>query len=136
MKPNWLYQQSGVIAYRRCDNGFEILLVTSSSGKRWTIPKGVVEPGMSPARSAVKEAYEEAGIEGRVHPEPIGGYSYDKWGGTCRVEVFLFEVTNVLDDWPEAQARRREWCSVEEAAHRVPEPQLKALLLKTSEFSE
>jgi len=65
-KPTFLVERSGVIPYGRRDGAVEVLLITSSDGQHWVIPKGVIEPGMSAAESAAKEAYEEAGIRGRV----------------------------------------------------------------------
>ncbi|MDY7108343.1 MAG: NUDIX hydrolase, partial [Planctomycetota bacterium] len=61
-------------------------------------------------------------------------YTYDKWGGTCRVEVFLMNVKEVLDDWPEADMRTREWVSVSTAARRVREIELKRLIQRVPEL--
>jgi 8-oxo-dGTP pyrophosphatase MutT (NUDIX family) len=135
-KPDSWYQQSAVIPYRV--NGrvrsqaplIEVMLITSRKRKRWVIPKGIIEPGMTPQESALKEAYEEAGIRGNVSATACGVYFYEKWQGICRVEVFLLEVTEVLPDWPEAALRDREWMTFEEAANRVRENDLKQLLLK------
>ncbi len=129
-KPSFLFEQSGVIPYRRRDGVVEVLLITSSDGLRWGIPKGVIEPDLSSAESAAKEAYEEAGIRGRLHPDSVGTYSYQKWGGTCRVEVFLLEVTEELKEWPERLNRQREWVALDEATRRVMQNGLKELLLK------
>ena len=46
-----LYRQSGVIPFRRRGAAIEILLITSRSGKRWVVPKGSVEPDLTPAES-------------------------------------------------------------------------------------
>lgn len=108
----------------------EVLLITSRRGKRWIIPKGVIDPGTNAAESAAKEAYEEAGIRGRVSDTPVGEYRYEKWGGTCTVEVFLLEVLTVLDEWPEAATRRRQWLTVKDAASMVTEPELQSIILK------
>jgi phosphohistidine phosphatase len=76
--PVWMFRQSAVIPYRRGPNGLEVLLVTSRKGKRWVLPKGVVEPDLTPAVSAEKEAMEEAGVRGAVDDEPLGTYEYRK----------------------------------------------------------
>ncbi|MBE0617967.1 MAG: NUDIX hydrolase [Proteobacteria bacterium] len=125
--PPWFYRQSGVISVRREDGRTEVLLVTSRKGKRWVIPKGVVEPGLTPAASAAKEAWEEAGVRGTLRPEPLGTYRYWKWGGRCTVEVFLLEVESVAESWPE-EHRTRRWSSPAEAAEAVREPALQALI--------
>lgn len=90
--PPEFYRQSGVIAVREGDEEIQVLLITSSKGERWVIPKGVVEPGLSPAESAAKEAWEEAGPRGTLHPEPLGSCRYPNWGGWCSVEVFGMEA--------------------------------------------
>ena len=126
-KPDYFYIQSGVIPYRIEDGVTRVLLITSNSGRRWVIPKGIVEADLSAAASAAKEALEEAGIEGLVHPASIGTYQRQKWGGTCSVEVFLMEVETVFEEWAESH-RRRRWMTLEEAAAYVEEDDLKALL--------
>lgn len=126
--PSWYYTQSAILPYRRQGDGLEVLVITSRKGKRWVVPKGVVEPGMTAAASAAKEAAEEAGVEGRVIGQSLGTYCYDKWRGTCEVEVFPMEVTTELEQWPESTFRRREWVTLEEAAKRLNEEGLRAIL--------
>lgn len=122
-------QQSGVIPYRILDGEIEVMLITSSTGKRWVIPKGLIEPDMTPQDSAAKEAWEEAGLLGNVSPAIQGTYLYQKGGGIFRVQVFLLQVENVLEDWPEAGKRKRQWLSAAKAAKRVDEPELKQIFL-------
>jgi phosphohistidine phosphatase len=123
-----IYRQSAVIPYRFREGILEILLVTSRSAGRWIIPKGIIETGMTPAESADKEAWEEAGIRGVVHEEPLGAYTYSKWGGECTVEVFPMEVTEEAGTWLEGHIRERCWMSVEEAAGSVREEILAGMI--------
>ena len=118
-KPDWFYRQSGVIPYRLAENGPEVLLVTSRRHKHWVIPKGIVEPQLSPRASASQEAWEEAGLHGCILPDSVGCFSYKKWGGVCRVEVFLMAVEELDDQWPEASMRTRKWFPLREAISRV-----------------
>jgi 8-oxo-dGTP pyrophosphatase MutT (NUDIX family) len=127
--PSWIFNQSGVIPYRLGNGTLEILLITNRRRSRWVIPKGIVEPGLSPRDSAAQEAWEEAGLTGQVSATSPGSYVYHKWGGTCRVEVFLLRVESIHEDWPEANARTRQWLTVEEAARRVDEEKLKQIIL-------
>ena len=87
----------------------EICLITSSNGKRWIIPKGLIEPGQSAGEAALQEAWEEAGLVGSLAPEPIGTFLYEKMGRTHHVMVFAMNVTEVADEWPERALRRRSW---------------------------
>ncbi|HUF09179.1 MAG TPA: NUDIX hydrolase [Rhodothermales bacterium] len=122
-----IYRQSGVIPHRRRDGRIEILLVTSRNGRRWVIPKGIIEPHLSPRRSAEKEALEEAGIKGRVSRKSIGSYTYEKWSGTCHVEVFEMKVERVEAKWQE-QVRTRRWFAISDAASKVDQKKLKQLI--------
>ncbi len=131
--PEHFYNQSAVIPFREQGENMEVLMITSRKRKRWVLPKGVKEPDLSPQDSAAKEALEEAGIEGLVSEAPIGSYEYDKWGGTCTVEVFTMDVQKVLDEWEESY-RGREWVSLEEAVRRVSEPELKRILRRLPDF--
>lgn len=101
-----------------------ICLVTSSNGKRWVIPKGLIEPGQTAGETALQEAWEEAGLVGVLDPEPIGTFLYDKWCGTCHVTVFLMHVTEVAQHWLEGDLRQRSWVSQAGALERLEDPGL------------
>ena len=132
--PLWFYNQSAVIPYRIIHEEIEVLLITSRRRKHWIIPKGVIDLGSSAGESAAREAYEEAGIKGRLSDSPIGEYQYKKWGGTCTVKVFTLEVQTVLETWPEASTRQRQWLTVKDAAQTVEEPELQRLILKVPDM--
>ena len=134
-RPDYYYNQSAVIPYRGNPDELEILMITSRKKKHWVIPKGIVEPDLSPSVSAAKEALEEAGLEGKVSAMPIGSYQYDKWGGTCKVEVYTMHVDKMLDDWLESH-RDREWVSLQTAIGRVREDQLKSIIEGLPSFLE
>lgn len=58
-------QQVAAVCYRMRKRGVEFLLVQTRGG-RWIFPKGGVEPGLTHAQSAALEAFEEAGVHGRM----------------------------------------------------------------------
>ena len=123
-----VYAQSAVVPFRRVEGALEVLLITSRSRKRWLVPKGLLEPDMTPAESAAKEALEEAGVRGRTNEASIGEFSYKKWGGRCVVEVFPMEVTEELDDWDEKDERERRWVTLDEAVELVDRKGLRRIL--------
>lgn len=131
-RPDYYYRQSAVIPVRDRGGQLEILMITSRKGKRWVIPKGIVEPTLSPSDSAAKEALEEAGIVGVVLPDALGEYRYTKWGGTCSVQVFVMQVTQVREAWLE-DFRSRVWLRVEEAGRRMKEEALRHMLTALSD---
>jgi 8-oxo-dGTP pyrophosphatase MutT (NUDIX family) len=112
-----------------------VLLVTSRETRRWVLPKGWVEKRVSAAVQAAREAYEEAGIRGRISEAAIGRYAYPKRlangdSVTCEVEVYTLEVEHLLEDWPEKAERERRWFTLQEAAAAVQEGGLGSLMLK------
>jgi phosphohistidine phosphatase len=113
-----IVRQSGVIPYRFTEDGLEILLVTSSSGSRWVVPKGDVEPGMSALASAVKEAYEEAGIVGVAGARPVGSFRYFKRSAERVCALYALAVARVLPKWPEME-RQRLWMPPQRAVERA-----------------
>jgi 8-oxo-dGTP pyrophosphatase MutT (NUDIX family) len=106
----------------------EICLIPSRSGKRWVVPKGIIDPGMTAPETALQEAWEEAGLRGELEPMPVGTYLYDKWGGTCHVTVYLMRVTEVADDWPERPTRQRRWLSTLLALEQVGDEGLRDMM--------
>lgn len=106
----------------------QVCLVTSSSGRRWVVPKGCFEPGKTASEIALQEAWEEAGLVGVLSRDPVGSYLYTKWGRTYHVTVFAMQVTEVADDWPEMSMRQRCWLNGTQALGRIEEPGLRELI--------
>jgi phosphohistidine phosphatase len=131
--PYYFYEQSAVIPYRCNEGTLEVLMITSRKKKRWVMPKGVIEPELCARTSATKEALEEAGIEGSVSDAPVGTYRYKKWGGICRVHVYVMRVKKVLEKWEESH-RDREWVSLQEAVERTEEEDLRNLIRSLADF--
>jgi 8-oxo-dGTP pyrophosphatase MutT (NUDIX family) len=127
---NRIFPQSGVIPFRGSLKQLEILLITSRNNKRWIIPKGLIEPGLSPEDSTLQEAYEEAGIRGQIVGALLGEYQYRKWGGVCNVSVFAMKVTEILESWPESSIRSRQWYKLEDSLAKIREKELKNLIKK------
>ncbi|MBX7104308.1 MAG: NUDIX hydrolase [Gemmataceae bacterium] len=107
-----------------------VCLVRSRSGKRWVVPKGMIDPGRTPSEMAVIEAWEEAGLSGELSTECVGEFYYEKNGLTHHARVYLLIVTRVEADWPERKFRKRVWLEPGRAAERVREPGLRQLLLE------
>ena len=92
--------QVGVLPYRRGDHAIEVLLVTTRKRGRWIFPKGNIEEELGPRRSAVLEALEEAGVEGRVHSPALGTYRHGR-PPEKTVELYLMEVREQHETWME-----------------------------------
>lgn len=119
-RPAYYYTQSAVLPYRWRDGALEVLLIGSSSNRHWSLPKGIVEPGLSPEASALKEAGEEAGISGAIAAVAPGHYRQAKWGATCEVALFAMRVDAEQPQHDREEPHRtRRWFAPEEAAAAV-----------------
>jgi ADP-ribose pyrophosphatase YjhB (NUDIX family) len=126
--------QSAAIPYKMDDQGkLVILLVTSRRTRRWIIPKGKVKPRTLPSRSAEHEAFEEAGVLGRIGKQPVGAY----WQGdalpsgpegSLHVQAFALEVTEELPVWDEMHLRKRRWFRLKDALRAIDDLEIRALL--------
>ncbi|VAX28875.1 hypothetical protein MNBD_IGNAVI01-233 [hydrothermal vent metagenome] len=107
-----IFDQSAVIPYRKTSEGIEIMLVSTKEGN-WTIPKGTIATGLSPRKSAAKEALEEAGIEGKVKKGNVGIYTYNKQGDNYCVKVYKMKVKKIHKKWDEQHIRERVWVDLD-----------------------
>ena len=125
--------QVAALCTRKGAQGLEVLLVTSRGTGRWILPKGWPMPRRSLSEAAAIEAWEEAGVRGRVEDSPLGDYEAQKDtdGGLavpCRVAVYRLHVDSLSDKFPEAAMRNRRWFPPAEAATLVREPELQRIL--------
>lgn len=122
--------QCGAICWRLDQSGkVVILLVTSRGTGRWIIPKGNLRKRESQYECARREAFEEAGVTGRIGKRPLGNFIYYKrerqqW---LTVSVFPLLVSQEADEFPETGLRQRCWLPIEEAAACLNEPDLRAV---------
>ncbi len=130
---NGARMQYAALCWRRQQDHVQVLLITSRDTGRWVIPKGWPMPGLAPEAAAAQEAWEEAGVKGRVNPVCLGRYGYIKELGSeatvpCAVVVYGMQVVDLATKYPEAKERRREWFALADAAEQVGEPDLKRLI--------
>lgn len=123
-------EQVAAVCYRVRNEDIEFLLVQTGGG-RWTFPKGGVEPGLTHAQSAAFEAFEEAGVHGRMEEAWFARYIHrdrSARGSTsisksnqksASVLAYLCEVTRLAA--PQEADRNRTWCSAEKAKRRLSE---------------
>lgn len=125
-------RQVAALCFRKREGRVEILLITSRETRRWVIPKGWPMQPLKDYNAARREAFEEAGVEGRVRRKKLGSFGYAKLGAkdslAIRVDVYLLNVEREKETWLEKHQRKRRWFGVDEAAHRVQEPQLRKLI--------
>jgi 8-oxo-dGTP pyrophosphatase MutT (NUDIX family) len=126
-------RQVAALCWRTGLAGLEVLLITSRHSKRWILPKGWLQPDLTAAENAAREAFEEAGVTGKIGAQPVGHYHYLKerregTGIPVSVDVFALAVTKQLDEWPEKGQRSMIWVPLNEAIVKISEPGLRGVL--------
>ena len=129
-KPDWLNKRSAVIPIITERDGIKVVLVTTKQkhNGNWIFPKGEIELGMTGHDSAAKEAYEEAGVLGRISPALFDTYLHNKWGNQMQVQVYTMDVTEILETWGEMRDRERQILPLDEAIRVVQSSQKQTLL--------
>ncbi|CQB88707.1 Predicted NTP pyrophosphohydrolase [Chlamydia trachomatis] len=112
----------------------KIIMISSSKHKnRWIVPKGGNELDESELETAVRETWEEAGVEGiiikklpvvldsRGSQAPVIKGEFDPDVATPKSEFHFFElqVDQLSTSWPEMKKRQRRWCTYSEAKHEL-----------------
>jgi 8-oxo-dGTP pyrophosphatase MutT (NUDIX family) len=125
-------EQVAAVCYRVRSSGIEFLLVRTGSG-HWTFPKGSAEPGLTHAQAAALEAFEEAGVHGRMEEASFTRYIRRKGGRTrnsarsgersgvkeIAIQAHLCEVSRL--DPPQERNRNPTWFSADKAKRRLRE---------------
>ena len=133
-------RQSSALCFRIKRGRPKILLITTRKSRRWIIPKGWLIPGLSPQETALQEAWEEAGVSGRINGARLGQFLHLKHHSNrppslCLVDVFPLHVSTVSQEYPEKTERRRKWFSPKKAALKVDSHELAELLRDFKPYS-
>jgi len=122
-------EQVAAVCYRVRGGDIEFLLVKTGKG-RWIFPKGSVEPGLTHAQAAALEAFEEAGVHGRIEEASFTSYVRRR-GRQLRnaagrlaekesaVNAHLCEVLRLVP--PQELDRDPSWFSADKAKRRLQE---------------
>lgn len=131
---------AGLLLYRRCSAGIEVLLAhpggpfwARKDAGAWSIPKGEIDPGEDPVTAARREFQEEIGLEVTGPVTPLG---QQKQGSGKLVRIWAVEGnfdpsqlrSNTFElEWPKGSGRtqtfpevdRAAWFSLAEARRRI-----------------
>jgi 8-oxo-dGTP pyrophosphatase MutT (NUDIX family) len=118
-------EQVAAVCFRILSTGVEFLLVRTRRG-RWTFPKGGAQSALTHAQSAALEAFEEAGVHGRIEEIAFIRYTLRKFKAANKdvesqalVHAYLCEVLRL--DAPQEANRNPTWFSSARAKRRLGE---------------
>jgi 8-oxo-dGTP pyrophosphatase MutT (NUDIX family) len=89
----------------------------------WALPKGNLDPGEEPAATALREVFEETGIEGRL-VEKLGDvkYTYTRRGGLRVFKIVSFYLLRAgrgrigaIDEAMRIEVAEARWLPLDEA---------------------
>ena len=125
---------SGGIVFRRDKSGKAEILLIQDAKKRWTIPKGHVEPGEEPRATAEREIQEESGLKQMRVLNWLGKvdfrYRRNKTLVLMAMHIYLVEAlgnTNELK--PEAWLNDIKWFPSNEAIDKIEYEDISKLML-------
>jgi 8-oxo-dGTP pyrophosphatase MutT (NUDIX family) len=125
--------QVAALCHRGEGDSKEYLLITSRDTGRWIIPKGWPIRGLKSNETALREAWEEAGVRNSTAAnDPVGTFTYQKrqssgWEIPVKTLVYSVAVEDLSEDFPEAHERSRKWVAADDAAEMVNEVELKSI---------
>jgi 8-oxo-dGTP pyrophosphatase MutT (NUDIX family) len=79
---------AGAVVFRECNDEILYLVVSSSDGANWVLPKGHIDPGETPEIAALRELAEEAGVSGAI-VERLSVRELEKGGKSVALQYFL-----------------------------------------------
>jgi ADP-ribose pyrophosphatase YjhB (NUDIX family) len=105
---------AGAVVFRKSDSEVLYLVVSSSDGLNWVLPKGHIEIGESPNEAALRELAEEAGTVGEI-VAPLSVRQFKKRDRDATAQYFLIRETGSTQS---VETRTIRW-ETESAAHQL-----------------
>lgn len=128
----------GAIPFIFKDGDPFVLFITSQTRMRWVLPKGAVKSRESDRRACAREAFEEAGIKGKViEAFPMTALINKQMEDGLEafpVTFYPFAIDSVDGKWPERKQRKRKWVRLHKAAKLAPAEDHRVLVRQFEEL--
>ena len=111
--------KAGVVATREKNGRTEVLLI-STKNNGWGVPKGNLMPKLGKKKTALEEAYEEAGVLGEIVDGRKATIEHPKW----TLDLYRMKISKLLKKWPEMDCRQRKWVSLKKVDKKLGYPVL------------
>ena len=127
MKPAALKSlvSSGGVIFKRHDNhGIEIAMVSVRGGTVWCLPKGAIDKGEVPEKTALREVAEETGLKGKI-VDKLGDITYwfyiKEENTKCKKTVlfYLMEYESGDTSGHDREVDSASWMPIDEALKKA-----------------
>lgn len=102
---------AGCVVYRDDEQKLQYLVISSSTGEHWVLPKGHIDPGETPEIAAIRELEEETGVLGEI-TQSLSIQKFDKGNEKVVIQYYLVRMT---DSKPAMENRKLRWEDKESA---------------------
>lgn len=119
-----------VIPLIKKKNNNKICLVTGRGTGNWMLPTGKHEKRRTNRQVAILEAFEEAGLIGKIDKKFCKSVILQSPSGNKKrkTTLFLIRVDKQLKHWPEKEQRRRATVKLRDLEHYITDKKLQKLL--------
>lgn len=86
------FTHAGCVVFRDDEDKLKYLIISSSTGEHWVLPKGHIDPGETPETAALRELDEETGVSGEI-VQPLSVQTYTLPKENVVVQYYLVRMT-------------------------------------------
>lgn len=119
---------AGTVVFRKSDDEILYLVVSSSDGANWVLPKGHIDAGESAEVAALRELAEEAGVTGEI-VDRLSIQHFMKGGKEGSIQYFLIRE---LGATPPIENRTIRWEGEQAALQLLTFDEARAALMESA----
>jgi len=131
-----LYESScGAVIFRNTPDERKFLLIRNRRSAHWGFPKGHIEPGESDEETAIREVYEETGLNIKILPGFVKKSEYTIQGKIEKsVSIFLAETDETQYTLQEEEIEECDWFGYDDALRILNYENDKYILTEAKKF--